>query len=215
MIGDETCKDNWYFFSGDDLHTSGNVNFLNPSSIGTRMYNGVYNAQNNITAENVTIQSGTSVRFIAGESIVLGQGFHAEAGSNFSASIGDCLQDCDNGFKKSVSDLNLDEKGMFIADTILTKEIDITMEQTDKQLCFFDEVIKIYPNPNTGDFIIDIPLNEDEVLNVTIINQLGKIVYISDFKSGERINMPNPQVGIYFLSVITKDKILTQKIIIQ
>lgn len=215
MNGDEICKDNWYFASGNDLHTSNNVSFLNPSTIGTRMYNGVYNAQDNITAENVTIQSGTTVRFVAGESIVLKPGFHAEAGSNFSASIGDCLQNCDNGFKKSSGDISLNDNGMHIVDTVLIMENNITSDYAEKQLYFYDEIIKIYPNPNSGDFVIDISLNKNEVLKVTIINQLGQTVYTTDFISGDIINIPNPKTGIYFVSVVTKDKILTQKIIIK
>lgn len=98
-IGDETCRDNWHFENGDDLHTSNNVSFLNPATVGTRQYDGVYNAKNAIVAENVTIQAGTSVTFEAGNEIILKSGFHAEAGSNFIAKNGNCEGGCGNGFK--------------------------------------------------------------------------------------------------------------------
>ncbi len=99
MGGSETCKDNWYFENGNDLHTSSNVNFNNPLTIGTRQYDGVYNAKNSIVANEVTIKAGTSVTFEAGNEVVLNPGFYAEAGSNFVAIIGSCVGGCGNGLK--------------------------------------------------------------------------------------------------------------------
>ena len=45
-----------------------------------RQYDGVYNAKDDISAENTTIQSGTKVVFEAGNKILLKPGFHATAG---------------------------------------------------------------------------------------------------------------------------------------
>ncbi|MFQ3580145.1 MAG: 3-coathanger stack domain-containing protein, partial [Bacteroidales bacterium] len=98
MDGDETCKDNWDFKDVSDLHTSTNVSFVTPATVGTRQYDGVYNAKYSIVAENVTIKSGTSVTFEAGSEILLKSVFNAELGSIISLKIGDCLKGCDNGF---------------------------------------------------------------------------------------------------------------------
>ena len=59
-----------------------NLNLNNTISSGTT----TYQATNSIESTSV-IQSGATVKYEAGNSIVLKPGFHAEAGSNFQASI--------------------------------------------------------------------------------------------------------------------------------
>ena len=219
MSGDEPCKENWYFASGDDLHTSANVNFTNLSTVGTRMSDGVYNAKNNITAENVTIQSATLVTFEAGQSIVLKPGFVAEAGSNFTAKIGDCERGCGNGLKSASKGISSQEEEMIISTTpyVDDEAVPEINEENPKQTEFylFEEEIKVYPNPNDGNFYLDIPLKREDVIKIQIIDNLGKTVFESSLSNGNEVNIPNPQKGIYFVSVVMKDKIFTQKIIIQ
>ncbi len=218
MSGNEPCKENWYFASGNDLHTSANVNFINLSTVGTRMYDGVYNAKNNITAVNVTIQSSTSVTFEAGQSIDLKPGFTAEVGSNLTAKIGDCDRGCGNGFKSTSIDTSAIEE-MVISSAPYFDDEDNTqiVEQKpcQKELYLFEEEIKVYPNPNDGNFYLDIPYQKEEVVKIQIVDNLGKTVFESSLKNGNDVNIPNPQKGIYFVSVVMKDKIFTQKIIIQ
>jgi V8-like Glu-specific endopeptidase len=218
MSGDETCRDDWYFASGNDLHTSANVNFLNLSSIGTRQYDGVYNAKNSIVAENVTIQAGTSVTFEAGNKIVLKPGFHAEAGSNFVAKIGYCERGCGNGFKMAggsnpnqpKDDMTIVQNEQEIENIILEKNKEIS-----DTLYFFDETITIFPNPNDGSFEISLPFKSEEIYRIQVINQTGQIVFEKTSHTGTEINIPNPIPGMYFVSVVSKGKVFTQKIIIK
>lgn len=218
MSGDETCRDDWYFASGNDLHTSANVSFLNLSTLGTRQYDGVYNAKNSIVAENVTIQAGTSVTFEAGNEIVLKPGFHAEAGSNFVAKIGDCERGCGNGFKMAGGgNSNQAKDDMTIVQN--EQEIESIIFEQNKEisdtLLFFDETITVFPNPNDGSFEISIPFKSEEIDRIQVINQTGQIVFEKTSNTGTEINIPNPIPGMYFVSVVSKGKVFTQKIIIK
>ena len=66
-----------------------NLNLNNTISSGSH----IYQASNKIESTSV-IQSGATVEYEAGSSIVLKSGFKAEAGSNFKASINQNLQNC-------------------------------------------------------------------------------------------------------------------------
>lgn len=210
MSGDETCKDNWHFANANDLHNSNNVSFFNMQSIGTRQYDGVYNAKNSIIAESVIIQNGTTVVFEAGNTIVLEAGFEVESGSNFTALIGDCEKGCGNGFKKY----------SFNDDRVVTKisNNDIHNKQnfekysnTNKE----NQFIEVYPNPNEGHFYLYVSFDVKEIISINITNSIGKVVYETNELNNNNLINIEPYQGIYILNVILKDKILTKKIIIE
>ena len=98
MSGDDACRSSYNFRNAADLHTSANVTFRDLMTVGTRTYNGVYEARDSIHAgPNVAIQNGTSVVFDAGSQILLKPGFHAKAGSRFHAIIDGCKRGCYTG----------------------------------------------------------------------------------------------------------------------
>jgi hypothetical protein len=207
MSGDETCKENWYFATGNDLHTSLNVSFLDMTSLGTRQYDGLYNAKNSIVAENVTIQSNTAVSFEAGNEIVLSPGFTAEVGCKFEAIINDCEKGCGNGFK-------MDNKGnrndVFIVNGKLHDEI-----VDDDRNKILDDEINIYPNPNEGRFHIVIPLKYNKFEKLQVINQLGQIVFTSSSFVDSEIIIPNPLSGLYFIMIYSPNEVFTKKLLIK
>lgn len=207
MVGDETCKENWTFNNCNDLHTSANVTYLSPTTIGTRQYDGVYNASNQITASNTTIQSGTTVVFEAGNKIVLNTGFKAEAGSHFVAKIGTCLRGCNNG---RAMELSNNELGMVIYDecdennTIEMKEADDKKEEPTENAVFV-----IYPNPSSGVISIElIGINPEDINSISIANSIGIEVYSTNVFCKE-INLSNLQVGSYTMCMYYKSGMLT------
>lgn len=204
MVGDETCKENWAFNNCNDLHTSANVSYLSPATIGTRQYDGVYNASNQITASNTTIQSGTTVVFEAGNKIVLNTGFKAEAGSHFVAKIGNCLRGCGNG---RAMDLSNNELGMVIYDEC--DEDNIIEEEPDNENNMTSEnaVFVIYPNPSSGVISIElIGINPEDVKGISIVNSIGIEVYSTNVFRKE-INLSNLQSGLYTISLQVGNKV--------
>ena len=207
MVGDETCKENWTFSNCNDLHTSANVTFFSPTTIGTRQYDGVYNASNQITASNTTIQSGTTVVFEAANKIVLNTGFKAEAGSHFVAKIGTCLRGCNNG---RATELSNNELGMVIYDecdegnTIEEKEVDNKKKEPSENTVFV-----IYPNPSSGFINIELMgIIPEEINSISITNSIGVEVHSSNVFAKE-INITNLQSGLYTIFIQVKNVVFS------
>jgi len=207
MVGDETCKQNYIFNNCDDLHTSANVHYLDYYTVGKRQYDGVYNAKDFITAENTTIQPGTAVVFEAGNTITLKPGFHAVAGSNFTAKIGDCELGCNNGKKSSEDNETV----------IFTSNIKDAV-RTDKNIVQIDNLeniseFLIYPNPNYGIFSIKLHQDITELQQIIITDVRGTVVYNNFDKNvvNNEIVLTNPSAGIYIISLHFNNKILISK----
>lgn len=82
-----------------------------------------------------------------------------------------------------------------------------------------DETLKFYPNPNTGSFMIELYVPEQNDLNIRIYNQLGQIVYShkkTQFSGElkERLSLNDQPTGIYFLQLTSGDKTFNEKVII-
>ncbi|MDR2928416.1 MAG: T9SS type A sorting domain-containing protein [Cytophagaceae bacterium] len=203
MGGNETTKENWYFNNCNDLHTSDNVTYLNYSTLETRQYDGVYNAKNQITAENTTIQSGTSVVFRARNSIVLKPGFQAVQGSNFRAETGgDYQMGCNNGVKSEQLS-NDDVHNMLIYTLNLSEDTNIASEEKLQDFA-------VYPNPNNGTFFISLPNGDSEFIEITVTDIKSTVVYSANTFT-EHIQLPHPVSGVYIVTLHFKDKILTSK----
>jgi hypothetical protein len=205
--GEETCKENWNFNSCNDLHTSDNVTFLD-SSPGTRQYDGVYNAKNQVTAENTIIQIGTTVVFEAGNNIVLKSGFHAKGGSTFTAKIGDCELGCNNGKRTGENDYKTVIYNSNDTDIVETRINTAILENNENMQEFI-----IYPNPNYGVFLIKLSNENSDLQKIMITDAKGTIIYNNMDANivNNKIHLPNPVAGIYFISLYFADKIITSK----
>lgn len=214
MSGDEPCKENYYFNNAEDLHTSANVNFNNPSTIGTRTYNGVYEATNEITAENVTIKSGTSVTFNAGNSISLLPGFKVEAGATFHAYIDGCERGCGNGFKSAKINDDITDMSIFkgyIDSLVIQAELSENIDLLNVDL---SDDIRVFPNPTNDILNIEI-INIENVYSIELINSLGGHIVHRKIENDKyvKMNISNFKEGIYFLKINMTDKIVIRKVI--
>ena len=77
----------------------------------------------------------------------------------------------------------------------------------------------IYPNPNTGKFVIVLQGNEKNV-NIRIVNALGSLVYTENFlkvtgKFSRNIDLSALSEGVYFLKVNTETSSLIRKLVIR
>jgi alpha-L-arabinofuranosidase len=73
---------------------------------------------------------------------------------------------------------------------------------------FYDEEIKIIPNP-AGDWItVEVPWDE---ASFSVFNSLGQIKLHNDHFSSGRIDLPNLEKGIYFLQLKHKNKTIYRK----
>ncbi len=76
--------------------------------------------------------------------------------------------------------------------------------------------LKVYPNPNSGSFIIDLILKDPGEVRFELINTIGQIVYAEKLSTSRAymLNLPNASAGIYQLRIITSTEIFQKKVII-
>jgi len=76
------------------------------------------------------------------------------------------------------------------------------------------EKTKLYPNPNNGTFLLNLPSNFNQV-SVKIFDASGKIISFSkNYVSGEVLNINNLAKGIYLIKIENNEKIETLKFIV-
>lgn len=72
------------------------------------------------------------------------------------------------------------------------------------------EEIAIYPNPNSGSFMLKFHTAEDLTMRITVVNSIGELVYtrLTNMISGTNeipIAIENSKGGIYFLTLYSKE----------
>ncbi|MBI3510209.1 MAG: T9SS type A sorting domain-containing protein [Bacteroidetes bacterium] len=71
----------------------------------------------------------------------------------------------------------------------------------------------VYPNPSNGIFIIQSPSTIDRV---EVMNDLGEMIYSSESNSQSvNVNLSSQAAGIYFVKILSGEKIFTEKIIVK
>ncbi len=75
-----------------------------------------------------------------------------------------------------------------------------------------NEIIKLYPNPNEGHFIIDMGTAED--VRLSIHNAMGQEVYFHSKASGRlEVDLSNRPSGIYIVKIDLGNEFITKKLI--
>ena len=83
----------------------------------------------------------------------------------------------------------------------------------------YEEIIKVYPNPSNGIFNLDMSFTEPQDVSVLIYDIMGRKVYDKTLRNVwieiNSIDLSNEPNGIYFATVLSKDKRLIRKLIKQ
>ncbi|MCF8351008.1 MAG: choice-of-anchor D domain-containing protein [Bacteroidales bacterium] len=200
ILGDEQSEDVLYAFSDGQLTVTsdGVPNYYTVKDTTISIDDTTcFNAQNTITVagegDDVMINSGGHVNFIAGNKIVFKPGFKATAGSYVHGFI-----TTTNEFCASMTS-NPDEE---------------ELETFPEELTGNEIRIKIYPNPSTGRYTIDF-LDEELSGQLAVFNFQGNLLDTYHFSEQSKLQIsldefPN---GIYFLNIATPDFVLTRRIV--
>jgi len=146
------------------------------------------------TTGNVTISN--NMIFQAGETILLTEGFHAQAGSNFTSMIveGGCAPN--NSFENSASRIN--------NGPVLSSSTDL----------------KIAPNPFQANTTIQFNLSKEESVLIQVMDLNGRIIKVlvnNELKTAGyhevQMERSNLQSGMYYVFLITKDQMISKKIV--
>jgi hypothetical protein len=81
-----------------------------------------------------------------------------------------------------------------------------------------DDAIRVYPNPTTGNFNIDLnPTNSGELAEIRVLDASGQPVKLikrdRDDAVTESIDLNNQPLGIYNLQLIYRDRVINKKIV--
>ncbi|MEA3494852.1 MAG: C25 family cysteine peptidase [Bacteroidota bacterium] len=76
------------------------------------------------------------------------------------------------------------------------------------------DLLKIFPNPNNGNFVIE--YNGNNVLEYNIIDMNGKVIVHKKVRKNfsKQINSENFTEGLYFIKLTTKEGIISKKIVV-
>jgi len=217
MTGDEPCITTYTFENSNDLHTSVNVDATSGTAPfpGDRTFNGVYECTDRITARNnVTIQPGTFVEFNAGNLILLRPDFRAQEGCVFRARIEGCLNGCNTGVGKT----NLEEDTVeFIYSDVSEQDLAIDNEldeASESKENLGTSTLSIHPNPTNG--YLTLRYDEYRDSEVFIYNSLGELIDHRLLVSTEtNFDFSSSPRGLYFIKILSKDKTLVEKIVLQ
>ncbi|WP_052823379.1 zinc-dependent metalloprotease [Neotamlana sedimentorum] len=65
--------------------------------------------------------------------------------------------------------------------------------------------LKVYPNPNKGEFTVQLGNSESDFLNLKVVDVRGRVIYKNTFENRgyfkENIQLNTAQTGVYFLSI--------------
>ncbi|VXB68301.1 conserved exported hypothetical protein [Flavobacterium sp. 9AF] len=137
-----------------------------------------------ISQTNYNLNASNNITMLANSSILLKAGTTISLGANFLARI----QPCDIYVSKAMKNSNA-----------LDNSFDEPIERKNHVL--------LYPNPNNGNFTIDLPTYKIGIrYNLSILDLSGKLVYQKGYKS-DKINilLQDIEKGIYFLKLIAED----------
>ncbi len=187
----------------------------NPSNSWSRKY--LMEPEENKTFNGV-VNSGETNDILATNSITLQTGFYAHEGADFSAVVSVTSEDIvclENPNKSILINSNHDEVNVIFDN--YKDEIDD--EKNEYQLS--ENIVKktvfrynIYPNPNNGNFNIDIEGN-DKPVKVEVSNALGGIVLRKTITGTLQIDISNHPDGIYFVKTTIGEEVFIEKIIKQ
>jgi len=160
-----------------------------------------YNASQTITVQYYTILSGGMVNMVAGHNIRLLDGTHARSGSYFHAWIS-----------------SVDHCYILAPPVVLAsgEEILSTAEEEETIAFTNDQFFKVYPNPTTGMFTLELTEPDETVMiTVDIYSMLGESLLRTDLPAVShcQFDLSAKQPGIYLIRVRRGDRVGFEKLI--
>ena len=186
-----------------------------------------------------TVNSGATVKLQAGESIVLKPGFHAKAGSVFSAKaepLSGCstiqpfvMEQRDGSYSLPVGSLSQDDIDECVL--ILTKALNRGYYKDISDFIENDEAhenesnhfsFTFYPNPTSGYVSIEYKLHVDALICIELCNIFGQNVKLllpkQKQKSGNysiQTSFSDLGTGTYFVKISSGNQVESKQVIIQ
>ncbi len=140
------------------------------------------------------------VTFDAGEEIIIGPGFHAYSGSDFTAKICGCNSDSRS---YSVQNSTIEDNSAVV---FKLSDFSSTVSPVNDSI---DVRINIYPNP-TNDFLY--VSSNSLLMQVEIMSTIGSVlIYNKEMEHNNKIDVSNLEPGVYLSRLTTVSGIVVNK----
>ena len=191
----------------DPFDTNGNLEILNgicatDTKVGTTISTGTYNLHASGSINSTNIIADATVAYQAGTAITLSPGFHANAGSSFSASIAACAE--------ALMESSSSTEARTIADNSFdTQNSPLTLlKDTPNELT-------IFPNPFSQSITIEFEHSKGTPIDIYLFNATGQRIKYFALNQGTTINLGDLEKGIYFVKAIVDGQLIQTKKIIK
>jgi beta-glucanase (GH16 family) len=171
---------------------------------------GVFSGAPSVSVDNIIFKDNAILSGIASvvarEQIRILPNFLAKPTENnyFSAKINPLI--C-NGSSRSSNNEGNDGQGYSIIENNVTPDENILLKD--------DIIFNIYPNPNNGQFTLELNNNEEKA-SVVVYDLMGKIVYSKNSGQNiQKIDISEQAKGIYFVRVSIGEQVFNEKVIYQ
>jgi hypothetical protein len=159
-----------------------------------------FDAVQNVSVQDLLVQSGGTIHLVAGQSVLLLPGVIVEA----------------NGYLRAW----IDTDGMYCMNA---KAIVAVADQPIPEIMFEEakplaEGIRVFPNPTTGIFTLELPAtSESTTANVEIYGMMGELVQQKTLfgEKSHQFNLSNQPRGIYIVRVLIGENLYMEKVIRQ
>jgi len=186
----------------------GNMEVSNRSILpaGDECFNGFYTITVAGDGYPVTVESGASVDFIAGQSIRFLPGFYAQNGSYVKAYISTEPWFCENQSIPAVAAQQQEPQNEEKAAAVVTGT-ETAVEGTQTML--------VYPNPNSGVFRVKFSYLTEET-QVMLFNSIGQMIFNQTTTDPEvLIDLPGITSGMYIVKAVSESRQFSQKIVVK
>ena len=173
-----------------------------------------------LTADN-DVYSNASVEYKAEHAVTLKPGFKAESGSSFRAHLGNfyCTGQTYNKMGEPVSSYGFSEalplldQNQFVP---LTEEESVEEESWSSEARSSSD-IRLFPNPNTGQFQIEIPWISQSEIGLSVSDARGNQVWETTTFGGESlgVDLSHLASGLYLVKIQTGSEVRIEKVIVR
>ncbi len=160
-----------------------------------------------------TVEPGETKEYVAHESIILKPGFHAKAGSNFTARI----EPCNNCISATVKVKSLSSSGVEVEE-----ELYIAVGDNEEELFLSEKEIaiaklQVYPNPTTGLLTIDAENDNNSIQMIELYSTQGTKLFSFGGNSGffQEIDISHLPSQVYILKIQANGQTFTKRLILQ
>jgi hypothetical protein len=164
-----------------------------------------------------TIPAGVTAEYVAHKSVEIVPGFDTEIGANFTIRI----EPCDACYNTQSSQVmaNVPQNSPIVSNDFIT-ELTFVEQQEEKAPSLqhennIEKQIILHPNPNNGTFSIDANFDLQEIIQLQIFNEFGKLIYNQNTLSRTTIQLPSSEKGLFIVKITTKFGNFTQKMLVQ